>query len=349
VAHDHPGRLNRAAAETQISGIGPAPTIPDNPIVRTTSPAAFALMVALAVTAMAPPAGASTTALRTVVPFDRAKGETPENLAIAPDGTVYVSLSFAGDVRRIATDGEQENVSLPTGGGLTVGIVTEPGHGDDVDVAVESAVPADAGIWRIPRAAFGDPTVSPSRIAPLPTAAFPNGLAFDAHGNLYIADSTLGRIWRLTRGSSTPTVWATSPLFDPTGASFDGLALPGANGMKVHDGVVYTSNTSTDEILAIPIGPDGTAGPVSVRYHLDEPDDFAIARDGTMYVALNVPDLFVRVTPDGHVTTLFSGADGLDNPSAALFSPGRRGHDLLYITNSAYFGAAPSLQVTRIG
>jgi sugar lactone lactonase YvrE len=111
---------------------------------------------------------------------------------------------------------------------------------------------------------------------------------------------------------------------------------------------MYVSNTSTDEILTIPLKPDGTAGEITVRYHLNAPDDFAIARNGDLYVAENVPNQLVRVTPGGTITTLATATDGLSNPSAALFGTLGREHSRLYVTNSSYFGSNPSLQITKI-
>jgi hypothetical protein len=321
-------------------------------LIARTARRCFACTVPIPMFVMGPVVGTSAakanlTVLQTVASFDRSAGQTPENLAIEADGEVVVSLSLASEVVDVTPNGNESFVMLPTSDGLTVGIVADLAHGGDLDVGVESSVASDAGIWRVPLSAFRNPNTQPYRIAALPTSSFPNGMAFDAHGNLYIADSTLGAIWRLAPGSSTPAVWSSSPLFAPTGASFGGLALPGANGLKVHSGVVYISNTSTSEILAVPILQDGAAGPVSVLYRIDEPDDFAIAPDGSMFVAENVPDQFVRVSPSGRVTTILTGADGISNPSAALFSPVHgHSHDL-YITNSAYFSDAPTLQVTR--
>jgi sugar lactone lactonase YvrE len=57
-----------------------------------------ALIVLLALAASA----AAAAPLRTVVAFDAAAKQTPENLAVAGDGTIYVSLAFAGKIRRIA-------------------------------------------------------------------------------------------------------------------------------------------------------------------------------------------------------------------------------------------------------
>jgi sugar lactone lactonase YvrE len=306
-----------------------------------------ALLISAAV-AFQRPARASSPSFQTITTFNRSGGETPENLVIGPNGTIYLSLAFAGEVIRLSKDGERALVTVPTDGGLTVGITSDLQHGGDLDVAVKSPNASDAGIWRVPLAAFDDPSVHPTRLAALPTSAFPNGIQFDDQGNLLIADSDLGTIWRLSPGSSTASVWAQSPLLDPTGAAYMGFPLPGANGLQLRNGVVFVSNTATNEILAIQIQPDGLAGAVTVRYHVDAPDDFAISPKGNFYVAQNVPSELSLITPDGRVSTLATSADGLANTSAARFGATPSTQSLLYITNSGYFTGSPSLMVTRI-
>jgi sugar lactone lactonase YvrE len=286
-------------------------------------------------------AGAAAAPLQTVVAFDPAAQETPENLAIGRDGTIYVSLAFASEIRRIARDGAQRTLTIPTIGGITVGVAIDR-HANGLDVAVRSPDPAVAGIWRVPLGSFAHPT----RIAALPTGSFPNGIAFDSAGNLYIADSNLGVIWRLAPGASQAIVWSESPLLAPTGAGFMNFPLPGANGIKVRHRRVYVSNTSTDNILTIPIRPDGEAAQVAGKFTGIEADDFAFAANGDLYVAENPPSELARVTPSGEVTPLSTTANGLDNPSAVAFDPRPGERKRLYITNSAYFGTHPSLEVT---
>lgn len=287
-------------------------------------------------------AAASATSVRTIVAFDPRAHETPENLAIAPDGTIYVSLAFASEIHRIAPNDSQTTLPIPTAGGITVGVAIDRHHDGDLDVAVRSPDPAAAGIWRVPQRSFRDPT----RIAALPTASFPNGIAFDRAGNLYVADSNLGVVWRIARGSSTATAWSESPLLAPTGASFMNFPLPGANGIKVHDDLVYVSNTGTQNILTIPILRNGEAGNIAIRFTGIQADDFAFAANGDLYVAENPLSTLLRLTPDGETTTLASHVDGLENPSALAFDPRPHRRTHLYITNSAYFGTHPSLQET---
>lgn len=301
---------------------------------------AAALLLTATSASSAVPAPTSATAVRTVVAFDAAAKQTPENLAIADDGTIYVSLAFASQVRRIDPDGRQKTLTVPTRGGITVGVAIDRHHGGDIDVAVRSGDAAAAGIWRVSRRTFA----RPRRIAPLPTTSFPNGITFDTTGNLYIADSALGEIWRLAPGASRATVWCKNELLAPTGASFMNFPLPGANGIKVSRQEVYVSNTSTQNILAIPIERIGRAGRPAVRFRGIQADDFAFAGNGDLYIALNPLSQLIRVTPKGREETLATYADGLQNTSAVAFDarPGRRKD--LFITNSSYFGNTPSLQ-----
>ena len=286
-------------------------------------------------------AGAAAAPLRTIAAFNPAAMETPENVAIAGAGTIYVSLAFASEIDRIAPGGRAtRTLAIPTVGGITAGVAID-GHANSLDVAVRSSDPAAAGIWRVPLVSFAHPI----RIAALPTGSFPNGIAFDSTGNLYIADSNLGVIWRLAPGASRATRWSESPLLAPTGASFMNFPLPGANGLKLRHGRVYVSNTSTDSILTIPIRPGGEAGQVAVKFTGIEGDDFAFAANGDLYVAENPPSELVRITPNGDVRRLATQADGLDNPSAVAFDPRPGERKQLFITNSAYFGTHPSLEV----
>jgi sugar lactone lactonase YvrE len=225
-------------------------------------------------------------------------------------------------------------------GGITTGLALDRHHGGDLDVGVRSSDPAAAGIWRISRGPFSDPT----RIAALPVDSFANGLTFDDNGNLYIADSNLGRIWRIARGGSHATVWAQSRLLLPTGASYKNFPLPGANGIKVHAGVVYVTNTATEDVLGIPIRRNGAAGQITVRFRGLQGDDFAFAASGDMYIAENPLSKLVRVTPTGRIDTVATANDGLQNPSAAAFDPRPGRRTRLFVTNSAYFGTRPSLQ-----
>lgn len=291
---------------------------------------------------------ATASAVQTLFTFDFAAGETPENIAIDRDGTIYVSLAFASTICRIAPDGTQTRVAVPTGGGIVVGVAIDHHHDGDLAVAVRSSDAGAAGIWRIARAGFGSGG-SVARLAALPADSFANGMTYDHRGNLFIADSALGRVWRIASGATSATVWSADPLLQPTGATFQNFPLPGANGVKFWLNALYVSNTSTSTIVRIPVLPDGSAGKAAIRFADVQADDFAFDVFGTLYIASNPLNLLLRVTDAGTVTTLATKAkDGLDNPSAVAFGTQGLDHLAIYITNAAYFSQAPRPSVQRL-
>jgi hypothetical protein len=334
---------------------------------RRTAAAAMAVTMALAVatTLAAGPAAAAASIgagagaarhhlvgvrVRVVASFDPAKGQNPENLAIAADGTVYVTWLFAHSVVAIRSDGTQAVVTLPAG--EATGVAIDPTHPDRLAVGLIASNPAAAGIWTVPISAFpfgGHGQGVPTRRVALPVAAFPNGLTYATDGTLYVADSTRGAILRVAPGASTATTWLSTALLTPTGALFQGVPLPGVNGLKLHHGQLYATNTARGLLLHIPIrhhtahqGP-GTAGTPSIVRSGLAFDDFAIDDHGVVIAALNISDQVVRFTLSsrGPVVVLADKPhDDVENPSAVVVGPDGE----LLVTSAAYFGTHPALQ-----
>jgi sugar lactone lactonase YvrE len=309
-------------------------------------------LAAVAVVALALPASLGSAAaaapahgddrVRVVASFDPGKGQNPENLAVARDGIVYVTWLFAHSVVAIRPDGSQAVVPLPAG--EASGIAIDPNQPGRLTVALISADPATAGIWTIPVGAFrGHGT--PARSVALPTGAFPNGLTYAPDGTLYIADSVRGLILTIAPGASSATTWLSSDLLEPTGATFMGVPLPGVNGLKVHHGQLFATNTARGLLMRIPVSAGAPCNPVIVRSGLPL-DDFAINGHGVVTAALNIGNQVVRFTQTGPVRVLADKVhDGIENPSAVAFGP----HHELFITSSAYFGTHPALQVIKPG
>ena len=80
--------------------------------------------------------------------------------------------------------------------------------------------------------------------------AFPNSIAEDLHGNLYVSDSALGTINRISQDGSHNVVWATSPLFQTTGfppVGINDLAFDRTSTS------IYATNTGDSRVLRIPV------------------------------------------------------------------------------------------------
>ncbi|MFD3942102.1 SMP-30/gluconolactonase/LRE family protein [Streptomyces sp. NPDC058579] len=299
--------------------------------------AASAAVVA-ATPVLLPTASASTTAAPQLVPrasvhFDLAKGQTPENIALAPDGAAYVTFAAGRQVAKVSRDGTTRILATlpePADGGvrtpvlgfpLTVGIVRA--HDGTLYFLYATGTPDLTGVWRL------RPGGKPQRIAALPANGLPNGLALDARTRtLYITDSVLGTISSVPTTGGSPTVWS-APELAPDG-------FLGVNGLKIHNGAVWVTNLDKGTALSIPIRPDGRAGRVRTEATgLQGIDDFAFTGRGDQLLAtLNGTSQVALVESDGRHSIVLTPADGLQNPTSVAV----RG-DTVYVTSAAYLTA----------
>ncbi|WP_405861625.1 hypothetical protein OG361_39845 [Streptomyces sp. NBC_00090] len=271
---------------------------------------------------------------RVVAHFDFALGQTPENIALEPDGSANLTLSFArqvvnvdkqGTKRILATLPAVANPNTPViGAAAALGIARA--HDGTLYVTYATGT-AETGIWRIKTDGS-----APVQIATLPATGFPNGLALDEEcGTLYVADSVLGTVWRVPREGGSPTAWATGEALRPLPAP-DGVV--GANGLKVHNGAVWVSNTDRKTLLRIPVRSDKSAGAIETRATgLDGIDDFAFTgRDDTALAALNTDNVLALVRPDGTHKPVLTQQDGLSNPTSVAV-----GGRTVYVPSASYF------------
>jgi sugar lactone lactonase YvrE len=278
--------------------------------------------------------------LETLVSFSSQALETPENLVVDESGTVYVNLAITGEIRKIAPDGTQSTlINLPLGapplticgpffGGLT-GLAQDPRDGT-LYAALASCDVASRGIWRISPDGHGEV------IANLPLAALPNGIVLE-DGQIYVADTSQGLVWRAPAEGGTAEVWLDHPLLKPPPGAPAGS--PGPNGIKIFKKEIYVSHSTAGTIIAVPINRDGTAGEPRIHAHLPGNsgcDDFSFDVHGALYCATNPFQTVVKINQDGSTEVLLTAADGLDGPTATAF--GRQGQDRLnlYIINAAF-------------
>jgi hypothetical protein len=275
---------------------------------------------------------------RIVAHFSYSSGQTPEDLAIEPDGAADISLSIASQVARVSLDGRVQIVAeLPQTGNcpvfnlpITTGIVRLADGSLDVVVCDGDA---DTGVWRV-RAGH-----APVQITHLPANSVPNDMAFDPRtGNLYIADSLLGVVWRVPSEGGPASVWASGPALQP-------ISFAGANGAYVLGDSVYVSNSDQGTIVRIPIRADGTSGAIeTVATGLAGVDNFTVLPGGIILTPLEDASQVVLVEPDGARVVLLTAADGLSNPVDVKLGLGG-----LYVADAAYLTQNdPNLLVARL-
>lgn len=295
--------------------------------------AAFVLATAALIgsTSTASAATAPVSSPRIEVHFDLAAGQLPENIVVDTNGSVEVVLARSHQIAKVDRQGHVQilaTLPAPPDGGvhtpaigfaITTGLAKAP----DGTFYVGYAAGSDdlTGVWQV------RPGTPPKRVIPLSANSFPNGIALDGRtGRLYIADSARGIVWRGPASGGPATVWSKAPELAKT-------TLFGVNGLKLHNGAVWTSNLDTGTLVRIPIGPTGQAGRARTR-STGAPgiDDFAFAGTGdTVFAANNGTNQVVLIRPDGTQSTVLTAEDGLEGPTAIAVSG-----DLLYVPSAAY-------------
>ncbi|MFD8919149.1 SMP-30/gluconolactonase/LRE family protein [Streptomyces sp. NPDC059569] len=248
--------------------------------------------------------------------FDLDKGRMPENIALSPDGTAYVTFAAARQITQVTPAGSTRILATlpePADGGihtpvlgfaLTTGIVRT--HDGTLYFLYATGTDSLTGLWRL------RPGGEPHRIAALPSDGLPNGLVLDPRTRtFYITDSVRGTIWSVPATGGTPTVWSAAPELASAG-------FLGANGLKIRDGAVWATNLDKGTLLRIPVLRGGQAGRVRIRTTgLTGIDDFAFTGHGNHILAtLNGPSEVALVQPNGRHTTVLSTTDSLQNPTS---------------------------------
>lgn len=277
---------------------------------------------------------------RIAVHFDLSKGQTPENVSVALDGTAYVTFAAARQVATVDRRGHVQVLATlppPADGGAgtpalhfaaTSGIVrTLDGT---VYFLYASGDAGSTGLYRL------RPGGDPQRIAALPADGLPNGLALDQRtGTFYITDSVLGTIRTAPLHGGVTTVWSAAPELAAAG-------FLGVNGVKVRDGSLWVSNLDQGTLLRIPLR--GARTVQVVASGLAGVDDFDFA--GTdVIAAINGANQVVRVTADGRSSTVLTAADGLQNPTSVAV----RGNTVLVLSAAYVTAQDPNLIVATLG
>jgi len=288
----------------------------------------------IALTAWAHPSFAT----NSVISFDPEQGQFPEGIAFDHQGAMYVSLAPLGQILRFEPNGSPSPFASfePGTSGLAVlGLASD--HRGTIYAAVPSNAPSAHGVWAI--APDGEAT----RLAGSEAIVFPNALAFDHHGNLYVTDSILGAIWRIAPGAPAE-LWLQQE-------ALEGLAVLnpfplGANGIAYFRGRLLVANTEKRHIVEIPILHGGAPGAPSIVYSFSGVSEFldGVAVDvvGNAYVLVAGTSELVRIERSGEATTIAGTADGLNVPVSLAFGTRGSGRHTLYITNLSLPTLTPS-------
>ncbi|NIS45754.1 MAG: hypothetical protein GWN61_07000 [candidate division Zixibacteria bacterium] len=283
--------------------------------------------------------------------FNAAEGQLPEGIILDKSGNIFVTLgapSFAGgglgEVWRISPDGTETTIlaefDYPGVSGPAGIVVDAPGN---VYFAYPATYPEINGVYRFENG-------KPVRLPGTENTVVANGLALDKHGDLFVSDSILGAIWRISLGKSpVASIWFQDDLLAG--------CLPdepiGANGIAFWKQNLYVANTGKGLLVRIPVLENGSPGEPKVVAGVEDNgcefddlvgmDGIALDVHGNVYALLVIQNKLVRIDPsDGSYTMLLTENDGLWNPASIAFGTGKGERESIFISNYAVIPPEPT-------
>lgn len=250
----------------------------------------------------------------------------PEGLAVDPRGVVFASIVQTGEIVRLDGHGGYQRVAtVPAadlgGRGMTLGMAfardgsllvayTWTGSRfnnefDPLHLSCRDSTDVYSGVYRVDVANGG--------VSPLLTkrdgwpVCFPDDLAIDRNGDVYVTDLTLSGIWKIAAGRKV-VLWSADPLLQwplPPYAA----APEGANDLALdpQEGSLFVVTDGAPALVRIPINRDGSAGKASLAARdLTVLDGVAVDERGNVYVSELLRSEISVFSPDGNQRILIA-------------------------------------------
>jgi sugar lactone lactonase YvrE len=255
------------------------------------------------------------------------KGTWLENMLIAPDGAFYVTDYPEGKVFKVSTSGDTTLFARIEGkiAGIAMGALP----GEFLVTGWDAA--GRAAIFRIDRTGKTEKRLN------IAGGMFPNGIILLWDHQYLIADSFAGCIWLYDVTGNTATLWLKD---ERLARSSEKSASPAANGLKLHGGYLYISNTEKQTLVRVALR-NHRAGLVETFAKNVNIDDFCFDDLGNIYAATNVYNSVIRITPQKKVSIVADTSTGVAGSTAVLFVSHSPGHHVLYVSTSGGMAVPP--------
>jgi sugar lactone lactonase YvrE len=267
----------------------------------------------------------------------------PEGLALDSKGSLYATLVSTGEVVMIKENGSYEHVAwVPSreesGHGVLLGLdfdkednlfvayTANSRHGlgpdltDPFHPACRDATVTHSGVYKI--------DAKTKKVSALATKAegwpfcYPDDVAIDSHGNVYMTDLTYAGIWKISPDGKKVDLWSSHPLLNWSSKPYSGLPL-GVNDLALdkQEKNIYAVTDGDPMVLRIPIRDNGTAGePISLPSGFSAFDGVALDRKGNIYVSEILLNQIWVLSPDGSQRILIASKQNapLDNNTSLI-------------------------------
>ncbi len=212
-----------------------------------------------------------------------------ENLAIASDGSIFITNHEVGEVVKLGINGELSIYAKLEGKVTGIALISEDRlivNGWDSEGIPFVAILQDGSL---------------ESFQTIPDGMFPNGITRLDSNTFLMADSYRGVIWSVDVEKLSVEIWLEHPLLarDDSSSSF-----PAVNGLKIFDHVLYASNTQRMLMLRIPLNTN--LQPLEPEIYLENTniDDFAFDLEGNLYGATHVYNSVIRIDKNKQTTII---------------------------------------------
>ncbi len=272
----------------------------------------------------------------------------PRGVAVDANGNVYIADTYHNEVKKLTPGGTLSiiagngNSGPPTAGPATSSDLNNPAGvavdangnvyiADSWNNEVEKVTPGGTLSIIAGTGASGPPTAGPATSSDLND---PLGLASDANGNVYIADSLSDDVVKVTSGGTLSIIAGTGSSGPPTAgqATSSDLDTPFDVGVDAN-GNVYIADTHNNELervtpggtLSIITGTGTGAAPsygaAATTSAVDGPGGVAVDTSGVLYIADSDNNTIDRVGPAAPAApTILTATPGQGN-AALVFDP----------------------------